>query len=82
MQTQEQIEPKTLPHLPRIVEHRTPLAAQTANSTVEGPFVENIGPWFQVKAIGTSAHGDVAHTKGVSLAEGNPEVMVVMVIVV
>ncbi|CAM9903742.1 unnamed protein product, partial [Scytosiphon promiscuus] len=45
----------------------------TANSTVEGPFVENIGPWFQVKAIGTSAHGDVGHAKGFRLAEGNPE---------
>ncbi|CBJ33960.1 conserved unknown protein [Ectocarpus siliculosus] len=41
--------------------------------TVGGPFVENIGPWFQTRAMATSAHGDVGHTKGFREAEGNPE---------
>ncbi|CAN0505926.1 unnamed protein product, partial [Ectocarpus sp. 12 AP-2014] len=41
--------------------------------TVGGPFVENIGPWFQTRAIATSAHGDVGHAKGFREAEGNPE---------
>eukprot|EP00752_Nemacystus_decipiens_P003707 g3416.t1 len=45
----------------------------TANSTMAGPFVENIGPWFEVKTMASSVHGDIGHSKGFHLAEGISE---------
>lgn len=47
---------------------------QTANSTRAGRFVENIGPWFEVKTMATSVHGDIGHSKGFHQAEGISEV--------
>lgn len=43
-----------------------------------GPFVENLGPWFQVKTMASSVHGDIAHSKGFHLAEGISEVWYVV----
>lgn len=47
---------------------------KTANRTSEEPFVENIGPWYQVKTMAVSVHGNVCHTKGFRIAEGVSDV--------